>query len=136
MPPLLSSRPPAIQILLANVVPLCFGALCGWMLGVSEGAYLGLNLLAAIGGFGAGFEHRGGGEGAARGFLGGIQFGAGILLVHELTGAEPKADLPHPAIVLAVLTGVFGALLGLAGGAYRARRMRQAGAPPIPPATS
>ncbi len=123
-PPLLSQRPRAMQYVLANAVPMIFGAICGVVLGVSEGVYLGLQLLAAIGGIGAGFEHRGAGEGAARGAVGGVQFGAAILAVYEIGNIDPKADLPHPAIILVVLTTVFGALFGAIGVTLRARRMR------------
>jgi hypothetical protein len=123
-PPLLSQRPRAVQYVLANVVPTLFGVICGVVLSFSGAAYLGLQLLAAIGGVGAGYEHRGAGEGAARGALGGAQFGAGILAAYEIGNIDPKTDLPHPAIVLAVFTTVVGALLGALGGMLRARRMR------------
>lgn len=123
-PPLLSQRPRAVQYVLANAVPTIFGAICGVVLGVSEGAYLGLQLVAAIGGVGAGYDHRGTGEGAGRGAVGGIQFGAAIVAVYEIGNIVPKADLPHPAILLVVLTTVVGALLGAVGGTLRARRMR------------
>jgi len=122
LPPLLSERPPVLQIVLANVVPLVFGGICGLLLGISEPAYLVLSVLAIGGGYFAGLEHPTAREGAARGAIGGIQFGAMILLVHELTGKEAKAELPHPAIVLVVLTTVFGVLLGYLGGRSRAKR--------------
>jgi hypothetical protein len=125
MPPLLSSRPLAVQFVLANVVPAVFGLICGIMLGVSKPVYLVLALLAILGGYFAGLEHRGGGEGAVRGLAGGVEFGAFILLVHELTGDKAKVALPHPGILLVVLTTVFGCALGFLGGLTRERRMRR-----------
>ena len=63
MPPLLSSRPVGVQILLANVVPCLFGAVTGLMLGVNEIAYLVLAVPIGIaGGYFAGLEHRGAGD--------------------------------------------------------------------------
>ena len=115
-----------MQIVVANVIPCLFGAITGIMLGVHEVAYLALaGPIGILGGFFAGLEHRGGGEGAARGALGGAQFGALILGVHELSGMDAKAHLPHPAIVLAVVTAVVGMVLGLLGGLLRERRMRR-----------
>ena len=110
---------------MANVVPCVFGAITGVVLGVNEVAYLLLvGPIGILGGFFAGLEHRGGPEGAARGALGGAQFGVLILAVHELTGMEAEAHLPHPAIALAVVTTLIGAILGFVGGLVRARRMR------------
>jgi hypothetical protein len=95
LPPLLSSRPPAIQIVVANVVPCLFGAITGVM-------------------------------------IGGLQFGAFILVVDALSGLDREAHLPEPAIILVVATTVIGAVLGFFGGLTRERRMRRAAA--IPPA--
>lgn len=131
IPPLLSSRPVGMQILIANVVPCVFGAICGILLGVSELAYLVLSVLAIAGGYVAGLEHRDGAEGALRGVLGGTQFGAMILLFHELEGSSAKADLPNPAILLLVVTIGFGALLGYLGGRARQRRVGTAVPPPV-----
>lgn len=127
-PPALSSRPPAAQVVLAGVVPALFGAVTGVMVGVGELPYLILALLGIAGGFLAGLEHRGARSGARRGLLGGALFGAFILLAHEATGAEAKAELPHPAILLVVVTSVFGVGLGALGGRRRAKLERSAGA--------
>jgi hypothetical protein len=105
-----------MQVFLAGAVPLAFGALCGWLLGVNEIAYLVASVLAIGGGYFAGKEHDGAAEGALRGLVGGSLFGAGILLVHEATGEEPKADLPEPAALLLVITVGFGIVLGALGG--------------------
>ncbi|HVE68470.1 MAG TPA: hypothetical protein VNB64_07820 [Solirubrobacteraceae bacterium] len=126
LPPLLSSRSPAEQIVVANVVPCVFGAITGIALGLHEIAYLLLaGPIGILGGYFAGLEHRSGPEGAARGALGGVQFGAMILGVHELSGMDAEAHLPHPAILLVVLTTGIGAVLGFFGGLTRERRMRK-----------
>ena len=125
LPPLLSSRPPILQLVLAGIVPAAFGALTGWSLGVSEPLYLVLSLLGVLGGYFAGFDHLGARAGALRGLLGGALFGGFILLVHELSGEEAKAELPEPAILLLVITTVLGMGLGALGGRSRARRERK-----------
>lgn len=111
-----------MQVFLAGAVPAAFGALCGWLLGVNKTAYLVASLLAIGGGYFAGMEHDGAREGALRGLVGGSLFGGLILLVHEATGKEAKADLPHPAALLLVVTVAAGMGLGALGG--RARRNR------------
>ena len=107
-------------MLLAGLVPVAFGALCGWLLGVNKTAYLVLSLLAIAGGYIAGQEHDGAGEGAIRGLIGGLLFGGSILLVHEATGKSAKADIPDPKILLVAITVVAGVILGALGGRKRA----------------
>lgn len=119
MPELLRERPLPLQAALVALVPALFGALVGWLLGVSEPAYVVLSLLGIGGGYFAGFEHRGAKTGAVRGIFGGSLFGASILLVHEATGAEPKAHLPHPEILLVAITTAFGVAFGALGGRKR-----------------
>ena len=122
--PLLVDRPPALQLVIAVVVPAIFGIFCGVMLQTSEPIYLVASVLAILGGIGAGFDHNGAGEGAVRGIVGGAIFGTMILVVHAIDGSEPKADLPDPPIILAVVTTLLGALFGAIGGALRARHER------------
>jgi hypothetical protein len=107
-------------VVLAGLVPVAFGAICGWLLGVNKTAYLVCSLLAIAGGYVAGQEHDGAGEGAIRGFVGGLLFGGAIVLVHEATGKSAKADIPHPAIILVAITAVAGVILGALGGNRRA----------------
>lgn len=119
MQPLLRTRPLPVQILLAIVVPAVFGAICGWLLGINETAYLVASILAILGGYAAGTEHKGGLEGAARGLVGGAIFGGAILLTNDLIDKEPKAELPDPEILLVALTTAFGIVLGALGGRTR-----------------
>lgn len=101
--------------------PVVFGAICGVLLASSEGAYLVATVLSIAGGFLAGFEHPGGREGAVRGVIGGTLFGGFILIAHAIDGRDAAASLPHPAIVLVVVTAFFGTLLGALGGRQRRR---------------
>ncbi len=127
--PLLEEHPRTIQVLLAVVLPLLFGGLTGYFLGVSAAAYTILSLLAIVGGIGAGFDHVGPGAGALRGVLGGTLFASGVLLAHELSGADPKTDLPHPAILLVPVFAILGTCFGAIGGWLRERAMLRAAAP-------
>jgi len=121
LPPLLEEHPRPVQILLAVVVPALYGALTGYTLGVSKATYLILSIIGVVGGIGAGFDHLGARAGARRGLLAGSIFGASILIAHEIHGATAKADLPHPAILLVLITALLGAAFGALGGRLRAR---------------
>jgi hypothetical protein len=125
MPTLLRTRPLPLQLVLAGLVPAVFGAICGWLLGVNEVAYLVLSILAIAGGYVAGLEHEGAGQGAIRGLIGGALFGGTILLVHEAIGKEPKAHLPDPEILLLAITTVAGVILGALGGRRRAEKEQE-----------
>ncbi len=130
-PPLLSERPPELQIVLAVVVPALYGLICGILLSVSGGAYLILSLLGIAGGIAAGFDHATPGEGALRGIAGGSLFGTLILLGHALVGGKAKVDLPNPHVVLPIATTILAIAFGAIGGALRARRIRAANPPPV-----
>jgi hypothetical protein len=121
-PELFSQRSAGAQVVTAVVVPIVFGLVTGVMLGVSEAGYLLLSLLGIAGGFLAGLEHRSGEEGLVRGLNGGLLFGTFILFGHAFLGGEAKADLPHPEVLLVLITTVAGGLLGLLGGWLRGRR--------------
>jgi hypothetical protein len=124
LPPRLSEHPPAVRFLLIGVVPAVYGALTGWLLGVSEPVYLVLSVLGILGGIGAGFDHLGAAAGAKRGLVAGALFGGFILIAHELHGEEAKAELPEPAILLVVVTTVLGVAFAAWGGRLRARAER------------
>jgi hypothetical protein len=126
MPVLLRSREVPLQVVLAVVVPALAGAVAGWLLGINELAYVVWSVLALLGGFFAGLEHRGAREGAIRGVLGGALFGAVLLLVHQAIGDEPEAKLPDPEIVLVAITALIGTGAGALGGARRAKHEEEA----------
>src|SRR5215210_2810393 len=126
MPELLRERSLPLQAVAAAIVPAIFGGITGWVLGVNQAAYVVLSLLGIAGGYFAGFEHEGAKTGAVRGLFGGSLFGASILLVHQATGAEPKAHLPEPEILLVAITTVFGVGLGALGGRRR-HQLEEAG---------
>jgi hypothetical protein len=123
-------RPLASRVVLVVLVPGIFGLVCGYFLGHSKTVYIALQIVAAIGGYVAGFEHRSGREAAIRGFAGGAFFGAGILLMHELTGDKEAVKLPHPALILLAFTAGIGAILAAFGASARATR--EASGPPQP----
>jgi hypothetical protein len=129
-PVYLLDRPLAVRLLLVVIVPLVFGAICGFFLGQSKIVYLVLQLVAAVGGYVAGFEHRSKREAAVRGLIGGAFFGAGILLMHEITGDHEKTKLPDPHLVLLAFTAGIGAILGAFGAG--ARQTREKSGPPEP----
>jgi DNA uptake protein ComE-like DNA-binding protein len=133
--PLLSEHPRSVQILLAVVVPALYGALTGYLLGVNEAVYTALSLIGIVGALGAGFDHVGAKAGAARGVVAGSVFGASILIAHEIHGADAKAHLPEPAIVLVVVTTVFAIGFAALGGWLRQRVMRREEAAGEAPAT-
>src|SRR5436853_6516351 len=118
--PLLRTRPVPVQLLLVVILPAAFGALCGWLLGVNKTWYFVLSLLALLGGYAAGTEHKGALEGALRGLWGGALFGSMILIVNKALDKTPKANLPHPHIWLVAITAGVGVILGTLGGRARA----------------
>jgi predicted lysophospholipase L1 biosynthesis ABC-type transport system permease subunit len=81
-----------------------------------------LSLIGILGGIGAGLDHVGPAAGAKRGLLAGSIFGGAILIAHEIHGADAKADLPHPAILLVVVTTVLAVLFAAFGGWIRRRQ--------------
>jgi len=125
--PLLSQRPFPVQVILAGVLPIVYGALCGLALAHSKGLYAVLSLISVIGGVGGGFDHASARSGARRGALGGCLFGLGIVLVHAATD-KAVSSIPHPAILLVVVTILAGTALGAIGGYFRGRIVAPAGA--------
>ena len=126
MPTLLRDRPAAVAVAIVLVGPLLLGAVTGYMLGESEPVYLVLQVVGILGGLLAGLEHEGAREGLLRGLVGGALFGTAILLVHGARDVAATTELPHPQVLLVVITTVAGALLGALGGWLRARRGRAA----------
>jgi hypothetical protein len=124
-PVLFRDRPRSVQIALGGIVPAAIGAVAGVLLGVSAAAYWVIALLAGVGGFLAGFEHRDGWGGADRGFFGGAIYGTALLVVHAIVGTHAKVSLGGFPPLLAVITALIGMLLSAAGGRLaRAQRER------------
>ncbi len=95
------------------------------MLGLDKTVYLVLSLLALMGAYAAGNEHKSALEGALRGLIGGALFGGAILLVNDALDKTPKADLPHPKIWLLAITIGVAVVLGTLGGRSRANHTEQ-----------
>jgi hypothetical protein len=121
-PVLLSDRPDGQGLIVSMVLPILFGAVTGWALGVSEVGYLVLSLLGIAGGYFAGLEHDYPIDGVYRGMLGGLLFGSTILITNGLIEKEPKADLPDPEVLVIVITAVAGTILGWLGARSRSKR--------------
>jgi hypothetical protein len=125
---LFRDRPLPAQIVLGAVFPAIIGAVAGVLVGVSAAAYWVIAILAGVGAFLAGFEHRDGWGGADRGMVGGVIYGVALLLMHALVGTHAKVSLGSFPPLLAVVTAIIGAILGACGGRLaRARREQQAG---------
>jgi hypothetical protein len=125
LPPLLKEHPRWLQVVLALILPAAYGAVTGYFLGVSEATYLVLATLGILGGIGAGFDHMGARIGLRRGIVAGLIFGSAILIAHEIHGADAKADLPDPEVVLIAVTTGLGAACGALGGWLRERATRR-----------
>lgn len=128
LPVLFRDRTRAQQIVLGGVIPLVIGALEGVLVGVSSAAYWIVALLAAVGAFLSGFEHRDGWGGADRGFFGGLIYGIALLVVHWIVGTHAKVSLGSFPPLLAVVTAIVGMLLAAAGGRIARAIRERAGA--------
>ncbi len=105
-----------MQIISGGVIPAAIGALQGVLIGSSVAAYWAVAVLAGIGGFVAGFEHRDGWGGADRGFFGGLIYGIALLVVHALVGTDALVSLGNFPPLLAVITALIGMFLSAGGG--------------------
>ena len=124
--PLFRDRPRNLQIVLGGVVPVIAGAVAGVLVGASSPRVLGVGpILAAIGAFLSGFEHRDGWGGADRGFFGGVFYGIALLVMHAIVGTHAKVSLGSFPPLLAVVTAIVGMLLAAGIGPHRAHRAGQ-----------
>ena len=99
-PPLLSEHPPALQVVLAVVVPAVYGAVTGIFLGTSRRSTSPSRRSGSWGLSARASTTVARAAALFRVSLAGLPFGACILIAHELTGNEAKAELPEPAILL------------------------------------
>jgi hypothetical protein len=109
-------RPETAQAILGAVVPAVVGGVAGVLIGASAGAYWVVAVLAGVGAFLGGFEHRDGWDAADRGFLGGVAYGTALLLVHTLINDPLKVSLGSFPPFLVLITAIAGALLSAGGG--------------------
>jgi hypothetical protein len=130
LPPLLSERPPALRFGFAFVSPALGGFATGTTLGLGIGAWIVANVIATLGGFGAGLEHEDRAGAAKRGALGGLTFGLCLVLADALVVDDRVATIADPAILQAVVTTAIGTLLAIAGAALRARIVRRTAVAP------
>jgi hypothetical protein len=126
-PRLLETRPPALQVVLATLPALVLGVVVGVVLDLSSAIYLLLALLSGLGAILAGREHRSVVEGAQRGLVGGLMWGAGVVLGHHLLSRRATVALPHPEALELIITSLVSIPLGAIGGALRSRREARAG---------
>jgi hypothetical protein len=117
--------PLAVQVQLTIITPLLAGAVCGFLLGISEAAYWVGQLVATLAGIAGGTEHPNARHGAIRGVLAGAMFGTGLVIAHEASDARALATLPSPAVLMIVVTGAVGTAMG-ALGATLSKRLREA----------
>ncbi len=129
-PVLLRDRSRPAQVVVAGVVPAALGALAGILIGASAGGYWALAILAAVGAFVAGFEHRDGWGGADRGFFSGIFYGVALLVTHGLVGTHAKVSLGSFPPLLVVITAIVGMFLSAAGGRVARGQRERSGTPP------
>lgn len=131
LPRLLATRPALEQVLLSVVPATIFGVVTGIVVDLSSGFYYALLVLAVLGGVAAGMEHATTGEGAQRGLVGGMMFGAGVLAGHHLLGRRAMVKLPHPEAVEVLVAALFSVPLGMLGAWLRGRiERRTANLPP------
>ncbi len=123
-PTLLRERPENIQVWLAVIVPLVFGAIVGVVLGTSASFYWILLGVATLGALLSGLEHVEVKEAAGRGAVAGAMFGLGILAAHQLAGTDAKVSLGSFPPALILIDAVAGALLAALGCWLVARRRR------------
>jgi apolipoprotein N-acyltransferase len=133
MTPLFRDRPRNVQIILGGVVPAVVGAVAGILVGVSSPAYWVIAILAGVGAFLSGFEHRDGWGGADRGFSGGLIYGIALLVAHAIAGTDAKVSLGSFPPLLAVVTAIIGMFLAAGGGRIARAQRERAGLQAPPP---
>ena len=122
MAPLWEEMSTGRKVVEAVGLPILWGVLCGLAAGVSGGLYLVGVIIGILGGVAGGMQYRDRNSALVRGIVAGTLFGLAILLGIEISGSDPKADLPDPRILLLVLTIVPSIPLHWLGWRIRARQ--------------
>jgi hypothetical protein len=122
-PKLLPEQSAAERIFSLVLGPILLGAICGWLLGVTEIGYTILTLLSILGGLAAGYEHTTPRAGALRGLWGGTLFSLTICEVHRLIDTDSLATTPKPIELIVPIFAIISTILGLLGA--RSRRKRE-----------
>ena len=120
-PPLFSTLPRPAQVQLAVLGPLLFGMVCGFLLEATANGYWIVSTVGLLGAVSGGMEHAGARAGAGRGLLAGSVFGVGVVLAHAIARERELVTIPHPAVLLILVTSVIGTVFGAAGGGVRSR---------------
>ena len=120
-----AALPRAVQIQLAVGGPLLFGMITGFLLSETKAGWVIIQILAALGGIAAGFDHIGARAGAMRGAFGGFLFGFGIVLADAIANNHHLSKTPDPIGLIIVFTTIAGMLLGTLGGWLRSRAATQ-----------
>lgn len=120
-PPLFSTLPRPAQVQLAVLGPLLFGMVCGFLLEATANGYWIVSTVGLLGAVSGGMEHAGARAGAGRGLLAGSVFGVGVVLAHAIARERELVTIPHPAVLLILVTSVIGTVFGAAGGGARSR---------------
>jgi hypothetical protein len=122
--------PRSVQFQLELIGPLLLGMVCGFFLGISAAAYWAVSAAGLLGGIAGGLEQQspapvrngdGGPGAAARGFVAGCLFGAGVLIAHAASGEPALAPLPPFEPLLVPISGAIGGGLAHLGARLAAR---------------
>jgi hypothetical protein len=116
---------------LAVVLPILFGVLCGWLLGASGLWFHIIVTAGGLGGVNAGFEHDGWRAGVARGAIGGPLFALALVATHELRDVPAAAHLPVALPFMTIFYASMSMPLGALGGWLRHRSERARRAPDL-----
>jgi hypothetical protein len=100
---------------------------CGFLLEATAAGYWVLSTVGLLGAVSGGMEHSGASAGARRGLLAGALFGVGVILAHAIAREKEIVTIPHPAVLLILVTSAIGMLFGAVGGAVRTRLEQRQG---------
>lgn len=126
-PKLFPDQSTAERIFGLLIGPILLGAICGWLLGVTEIGYTILTLLSVLGGLAAGYEHDTPRAGALRGLWGGTLFALAICEVHRIIGNNSLATTPKPIEIIVPIFALISCGLGAFGASRRRKQIASPG---------